>query len=203
MNPSRTVYVVDDEPGARESLRWLLESVKFRVITCESGDEFFEAFEDQPDCCVIVDLRMPGIGGLALLERLASRAISPPVIIVTGYGNVSSTARAMRAGAVHVLEKPYNDQELLETIQEAFDRDARNRTRYSQRIAVESRLALLTPREREVLDLVVTGKSNKAMASQLRVSEKNIEYHRANLYQKMQVENLAELVRMVLTESVA
>lgn len=197
MNNNKTVYVVDDDDGARESLRWLLESVRLRVVTFASGEAFLQSFNDESNCCLVIDLRMPGLGGLAVIEQLAAREISPPVIIVTAYGTVSLTVRAMRAGAVHVLEKPYDNQELLDAVQDALRRDEVRRAEYAQRVAIHNRLALLTPREREVLDLIVAGKSNKMMAHALHVSEKNIEYHRANIYHKMQAENLAALVLMV------
>lgn len=196
-----TVHIIEDDAGVRGSLRWLLESVSLRVLDFHSGEEFLNSFVDAPNSCILTDLRMPGLGGLAVLERLASREIAPPVIMITAFGTVASTARAMRAGALHVLEKPFDNEELLETIQEAFCRDEQRRAEHARRNVVTARLARLTQREREVLDLIVAGRSNKSMARELAVSEKNIEYHRANLYRKMQAENLASLVRMVGAEA--
>jgi len=193
-----TVFVVDDDPSARKSLRWLLGSVNLPVKTFQSGEEFLQEYDEQQPGCVVLDLRMPGMGGLAVLTQLAARDIPPPVIVVTGYGTVSTAVRAMRAGAVHVLEKPYDDQELLDTIQEAFQRDERNRAEHARRVTAKARMDTLTPREREVLDLMVAGKTNKVIARQLQVSEKSIEYHRANIYEKMHADSLAELLRMVL-----
>ncbi|MBP3955598.1 response regulator transcription factor [Gemmata sp. G18] len=197
MSPS-TVFVVDDDPNVRKSLSWLLGSVNLPVQTFESGEQFLrEVGTDRPGCAIL-DLRMPGLSGLAVLERLGARELSPPAILVTAYGNVPTAARAMRAGAVHFLEKPYNDQELLDTVQEALTRDADHRAECAQRTAARARLAVLTPREREVLDLVATGKANKVIARELQVSEKNIEFHRANVMRKLQATSLAELIRLVL-----
>jgi len=194
-----TVFVVDDDPGARNSLVWLLESVRLVVQTFDSGEQFLKEVDEKQSGCVLLDLRMPGMSGQAVLAELATREISPPVVLVTAYGNVSTTARAMRTGAFNVLEKPYDDQVLLDTLHEAFQVDQRNRAEHAQRVVVRARLALLTPRESEVLNLIMAGMTNKAIASQLQVSIKNVEFHRANIYQKMQAESLAELVRMVLS----
>ncbi|AMV25400.1 Transcriptional regulatory protein TdiR [Gemmata sp. SH-PL17] len=194
-----TVFVVDDDPNVRKSLSWLLGSVNLPVQTFESGEQFLRDVGPERPGCAILDLRMPGLSGLAVLERLAAREPGLPAVLVTAYGNVPTAARAMRAGAVHVLEKPYNDQELLDTVQEALARDTSRRSEYAQRAAARARLAVLTPREREVLDLVAVGKANKVIARELQVSEKNIEFHRANVMRKLQAASLAELIRLVLT----
>lgn len=199
MTPRPTVFLVDDDASARKSLAFLLESVHLPVQMFDSGEAFLEALQDDQPGCVLLDLRMPGKGGLAILAELASREIAPPAILLTAYGNVPTTARAMRNGAVHVLEKPYDDQELLDVIQEALQRDERQRAEHARRKQVRDRLALLTPREREVLDLIVAGRANKVIARQLQVSEKNVEYHRANIKRKLDVDSLAELIQLVLS----
>ena len=194
-----TIFVVDDDPNVRKSLSWLLGSVNLPVQAFESGEQFLEEVSTDQPGCAILDLRMPGLSGLAVIERLAAREISPPVILTTGFGSVPTTARAMRSGAVHVLEKPYDDQEMLDTVHEALKLDAENRARRERRAAIQDRLAALTAREREVLDLVVDGKANKTIARTLGVSEKSVEFHRGNMMRKLKVDNLAGLVRLVLT----
>jgi two-component system, LuxR family, response regulator FixJ len=192
------VYVVDDDKGARDSLVWLLGSVNLLVKPFENGEEFLKAYsEDQPGCLVL-DLRLPGASGLTILEKLANRPIHPPVVLITAYGSVATTARAMRAGAVHVLEKPYDDQEFLDAVHEAITRDAKNRDDLERRTSASRRLCHLTSREREVLDLMIQGKANKVMARELDVTQKNIEFHRANVMRKMEVDSIAELIRFVI-----
>jgi FixJ family two-component response regulator len=193
-----TVFVVDDDQSARESLVWLLGSVNLSVKQFESGETFLKAYNPDQPGCVVLDLRLPGASGLSVIEQLKARPFCPTVVLITAYGTVATAARAMRAGAVHVLEKPYDDQELLDAVQEAITRDARNRAELERRNAAAGRLAQLTPREREVLDLMIQGKANKVMARELDVSEKNIEFHRANVMRKMGSESVAELIRFIL-----
>lgn len=193
-----TIFVIDDDPNIRKSLSWLLTSVHLPVRTFESGDQFLHEVGPEHPGCAVLDLRMPGLSGLAVLEQLATRDISPPAILTTGFGNVPTTARAMRSGAIHVLEKPYDDQEMLDAIHEALQRDSRNRLQWAQRLDARTRLAVLTPREREVLDFVVAGRANKVIARELEVSEKSIEFHRGNVMRKLKVDSLAELIRLAL-----
>lgn len=193
-----TVFIIDDDPNIRKSLSWLLTSVNLPVRTFESGEQFLREVGPEHPGCAVLDLRMPGLSGLAVLEQLAARDIRIPAILTTGFGNVPTTARAMRSGAIHVLEKPYDDQELLDTVHEALQRDAHNRARWAQRLDARTRLAVLTPREREVLDLVAAGNANKVIAKELEISEKSVEFHRGNVMRKLNVNNLAELIRLVL-----
>ena len=199
MKPHPTVFVIDDDASARQSLTWLLQSVNLTVKEFDSAEAYLSHFDPEAPGCILLDLRMSGMGGLALLQHLTAREISPPVILVSAYATVSTTTRAMRTGAVNVLEKPYDDQDLLDAIQEALRRDEIFRTEHAQRAQARARLDLLTPREREVLDLIVKGLQNKGIARQLQVSEKNVEYHRANVYRKLAAGNLSELIRTVLT----
>ncbi|MDY3553725.1 response regulator [Gemmata sp. JC717] len=197
--PTATIFVVDDDPNVRKSLSWLFTSVNLPVQSFDTGEQFLREVGTEQPGCAILDLRMPGLSGLAVLEQLANREIGPPVVLTTGFGSVPTTARAMRSGAIHVLEKPYDDQEMLDTVHEALRLDAEQRTRRAQRIAIQARLTALTAREREVLDLVVAGKANKVIARDLAVSEKSVEFHRGNMMRKLKVDNIAELVRLVLT----
>ncbi len=192
------VFVVDDEPSVRKSLTWLLGSVNLRAEAYPNGEEFLQALSPDQPGCVVIDLRLPGVSGLAVLEQLAVREVAPPAILVTAYGNVATATRAMRAGALHVLEKPYDDQMLLDAVAEALRQDGWNRSTFERVKAVQARLAELSSREREVLELIVKGTSNKVMARRLGVSVKTIEFHRANVMLKLQVESLVELLRKVL-----
>lgn len=147
---------------------------------------------------MVLDMRMPGISGLDLQEKLRARNIVLPVIFITGHGDVPMAVRAMKAGAVDFIEKPFNDQLLLDRIQHALEQDAQSRMGEAQRSELASRLALLTPREREVMEMVAEGKPNKVVASQLGVSAKTVEAHRAKVMEKMQAKSLADLIRMIL-----
>jgi two-component system, LuxR family, response regulator FixJ len=194
-----TVFVVDDDDAVRESLSWLIESVGLRVETYASPREFLAAYDPVRPGCLVLDVRMPGMSGLDLQDRLAPLQNPPPTIIITGHGDVPMAVRAMKAGAVDFIEKPFNDQVLLDCIQRALERDDQNRRRQMRRASVGTLLAQLTPREREVMDRMVAGMPNKAMAADLGISVKTVEAHRAKVMEKMQAESLSELVRMVLT----
>ncbi|HEY1186968.1 MAG TPA: response regulator, partial [Gemmata sp.] len=196
---SQTVFVVDDDPLIRESLSRLLGSVRLSVQAFENGELFLEQVGVERPGCAIIELRMPGLSGLAVLDRLKARELSPPVILLTKHGTVPIAARAMRAGAVHVLVKPYSDQEVLDTVQEALERDAQHRADHARSAAVRARLNGLTARERQILDRVLAGQANKVVASELRVTVKNVEFHRASMMKKLEVSNLVELMRLVLT----
>jgi len=195
---SPTVFVIDDDQLVRESIAWLLRSVNLQAVLFSNGDEFLGKFNPELPGCLIVDLRMPGTSGLALIEYLATQPVRPPAVVITAYGTVPSATRAMRAGAVNILEKPFDDQELLDAVQEAIERDARERAAASQRRMALERLARLTPREREVLNLMIQGRPNKTMARELNVSKKSIEFHRANVMRKLEVDNFAELMKLTL-----
>jgi FixJ family two-component response regulator len=198
MQPSARVFVLDDDPAVRDHLRLLLQSVGLAVQTYSSGEQFLEAYDPEEPGCVVLDVRMPGLSGLEVQARLAQLPYCPPVILLTGYGDVPTTVRAMKAGAVDVLEKPYPPQVLLDRIQQALEWDAQMRRDRAFRLDIQARLAALNPRERDVLDLVVAGKPNKVIAAHLNLSEKMIEVHRARVMEKMRAESLAELVRLVL-----
>ena len=193
-----TVFIVDDERAVRESIRWLVESVGLDVEMFASALEFLDSYNPGRPGCVVLDVRMPGMGGVDAMETFRARGITMPVIVITGHGDVSTAVRAMKQGAVDFIEKPFSDQLLLDRIQECIDRDAEDRRGSAARAEVLTRLASLSRRESEVLRLVVAGHANKTIARNLGISPKTIEIHRANLMRKMQSKSLAELVQMVI-----
>jgi FixJ family two-component response regulator len=193
-----TVYVVDDDPAMRSSLRWLIESVGLTVRTCSSAQEFLRTYEPTDPGCLVLDVRMPGMSGLDLQAELAARKIKIPILIITGYAEVPLAVRAMKAGAFDFIEKPFSDQTLLDRIRAAVAHDDVVRRRQAARAQVEARLRLLTAREREVLNRVVTGKSNKVIAADLQLSTKTVEVHRAHVMEKLKADNLADLIRLSL-----
>ncbi len=197
-----TVFVVDDDEAMRNSLAWLIESEGLRVETFESAQSFLAACYPGRGGCLLLDVRMPGMSGLELQEHLRHRQIRLPVIIITGHGDVPMAVRAMKAGAVDFIEKPFDDETLLATIQRALELDAYQRSQQAGRAEIAARLAQLTPREHEVMLMVTDGMSNKEIANELSVSAKTVEAHRARVMEKMEARSLAELVRMVLTTGV-
>src|SRR5919106_1739769 len=167
MENEATVFVVDDDGAVRDALRSLFESVNLNVETFESAEQFLRAYQPERPGCLVLDIRMPGMGGLRLLEHLKSQAIPLPVIVLTGYGDVNTAVRAMKAGAVDFVQKPFTTQELLEQIQKALEQDARLRSERAKQSEIEARLARLTPRERQVFERLVGGKTNKDIAADL------------------------------------
>ncbi len=193
-----TVYIVDDDPVIREALTRLLESVSLRVEASATCEEFLETYDAQTLSCLILDARLPGMSGFELQEELHRRNLSIPVIMITGYGDVSMAVRAVANGALDYLTKPFNEQVLLERIRQALDIAKLTRERAAQLASVERRYRSLTPREQQVMQLVISGKPNKVVAAELGVSCKTVEGHRARVMEKMQAESLPELVRMGL-----
>jgi len=198
MSQQPTVFVVDDDPAVRDSLRLLLESVGLVAETFSSAHQFLDATDPEQPGCVLLDIRMPGMSGLELQRRLVARGITLPVIIITGHGDVTTAVQAMKTGAVDFLEKPFNDQVLLDRIHDAITHDAQTRRSRAEHDEVGRRLVMLSPREVEVLDLIIAGKANKVIALDLGISEKTVEAHRARTMDKMQVRSTADLVRTVL-----
>ncbi len=191
-----TVFVVDDDEAMRSSLQWLIESVGLAVECHDSAEAFLKSYYPGRSGCLLLDVRMPGMGGLELQEYLRRNEITIPVIIITGHGDVSMSVRAMKEGAVDFIEKPFNDELLLDAIRNALSLDQQMREQQGVRAELASRLALLTPREHEVMAMVTDGKSNKEIANALGVTAKTVEAHRAKVMDKMQASSLAELVRM-------
>ena len=193
-----TVFIVDDDSAVLKGLRLLVKSLRMNVETYLSAQEFLDSYDPARPGCLVLDVRMPGISGLELQEKLRQRNISIPVIIMTGYGEVAVAVEAMKKGAMMFVEKPISDQVLLDQIQKAIAKDARIRQEQAAQKTITSRLALLTSREHQVMGLVIAGKLNKVIARELGVSQKTVEFHRSNIMKKMKVDSLAELVRLVI-----
>ncbi|MBM4013964.1 MAG: response regulator transcription factor [Planctomycetes bacterium] len=196
--PDPTVFVVDDDPALLRLIRKLLETTGLQVETFTSASEFLESYRCDRAGCLVLDVRMPGMSGLALQERLATDAIALPILIVTGYGDVPVAVQAMRQGAFDFIEKPFSGQILIDRIEAAVAEDLRRRQTRMTREEVRRRRVTLTPRERQVMDLVVQGRPNKLVGAALNLSPKTVEVHRANVMKKMDAGSLAELVRMAL-----
>ncbi|MEQ9068621.1 MAG: response regulator transcription factor [Gimesia chilikensis] len=193
-----TVFVVDDDPAIRKSLRWLIESVGLKVQTHELASEFLESYSPDHPGCLVLDVRIPGMSGLELQEKLRERGYDIPVIIVSGYGDVPLAVRDMKAGAVDFLEKPVSDQVLLDYIQKGIERDIQNKANREQNKELVERKATLTRRENEVMKYVVSGFSSREIAEKLNVSFKTVEAHRAKIMKKMQAKSVPKLIQMEL-----
>jgi RNA polymerase sigma factor (sigma-70 family) len=196
MNQEAIVYIVDDDPAVRNSLRWLLESVQFKVRACATAQEFLDGYQTTTPGCLLLDVRMPGMSGLDLQAHLSSEGIGIPIIIITGHADVPMAVRALKMGAFDFIEKPFNDDLLLDRVQQAVRRDCERLGSQRANAEIQQRIAQLTPREQEVMRMVVSGKSNRAIAEVLGLSPKTIEVHRAHVMNKMKVRSLADLVRL-------
>ncbi len=192
------VYVVDDDEALRDSLAWLVESKGYRVRQFESGEAFLAAWNPAMAGCLVLDVRMPGMSGLELYERLNGAGSTLPVIFITGHGDVPMAVSALKQGAVDFIEKPFQEGDMTRLIEHCMALDREQRSRLRQVVDVRRRLAQLTLREREVLDLIVAGKLNKQIADQLGISIKTVEVHRARVMEKMEAGSLAELVQAVM-----
>ncbi len=193
------VFIIDDDAAIRDSLSWLVESVGLRVKTFANADKFLEVYDPSLLGCIVLDVRMPGMSGLDLQEELIRRASDLPVLIITGYGDVQGAVRALKAGAADYLQKPVSDQTLLDRIQDCLRANVRERKRRADQEDIVSRMASLTPRQRQVMDLVVDGRSNKEIAQCLDISVKTVESHRGHVMQKMGVSAIADLARLTLS----
>jgi len=192
------VHVIDDDEGMRESLAFLLRSAQLEVKSFPSAKAFLDALPDPTLSCVITDVRMPELSGIDLLRRLKELKITVPVIVVTGHGDVALAVEAMKIGAVDFLEKPFDDVVLMASVQSALRQRGSQARRDSERAEFETRLAALSPRERDVLGGLVAGRANKQIAFDLGISPRTVEIYRANLMNKMQAGSLSDLVRMAL-----
>jgi RNA polymerase sigma factor (sigma-70 family) len=196
MNDAPTVFVVDDDDLIRTTLQSCVESVGLAVETYASPMAFLEKCDGSRSGCLILDVRMPGMSGLQLQEALQAKGITLPIIFLTGHGDVPNAVRAMRQGAVDFMEKPFNVQALLDLIQKSVERDIQERQTASVRNSVQANLNDLTAREREVMDLVVAGRSSKEIARKLEISPKTVESHRARIMLKMDADSVVDLVQM-------
>jgi two-component system response regulator FixJ len=198
MSANPIVMVVDDDAGVRNAMRTLLKSVGIQSTLYPSAQEFLGTYQAAQPGCLVLDIRMPGMSGLELQQELNLRGAVIPVIFMSGHGDIPMAVEAMQHGAFDFLQKPFRDQDLLDRIQRAIAKDAELRKSLGEHTRIKSHLESLTPREREVLDLMTQGKQNKAIAQVLDVSPRTVEIHRARVMEKMGAHSIAELVRMML-----
>ncbi|MBI4581061.1 MAG: response regulator transcription factor [Planctomycetes bacterium] len=196
MPDSPTVFVVDDDPAVRRAVELLLRSAGMMVETFRTADEFLAVYEPARAGCLVLDVDMPGMTGPDLQDKLLSQGLSIPIVMITGHGDVPLAVGAVRKGAVDFLLKPFDDEVLVERVRQAIDLDVRQRRKAAHEAALRTRLDRLTPREREVLDLLIAGKGNKEIALQLGLSRKTIDIHRSHVMMKLGVDSLLDVAKM-------
>lgn len=192
------VHIIDDDASVRKSLRWLVESIGLKVCCYDSAHSFEKDYQTSAPGCLVLDVRMPGISGLDLQEKISGGSLPLPIIIVTGHADVPMAIRAMKNGAFDFIEKPYNDQHLLDRVQEAIRQSTTSHSAGIRQQDTQQRINSLTPREKEVMDYVTEGYSNKQIAAQLNLSIKTIETHRAKVMSKMKADSLTALIKLTI-----
>ena len=192
---SPTIHLIDDDAAVRESLALLIGTVGLRVTTWADPQAFLSGFDREAIGAIVLDVRMPGISGLSVLDTLRAQGVDQPIVMLTGHGTVEMCRRAFKAGAAEFLEKPVNDELLIETLQNAVRQHVKSRQRHQADRAARERYAQLSEREREVLGLIVEGLTNKEIGRALTLSPRTVETHRANLFAKLEAESLAQLIR--------
>ena len=197
MSRAPVVFVVDDDPSVRSSLKFLISTVRLQVESFDSADTFLHRKPPDMPSCLVLDVRLPGLSGLDLQRELAARNMRIPIVFVTGHGDIPMGVRAMKAGAVEFLTKPFRDQDLLDAIRIALERDRARREQEKEATALRQRFESLTPREREVISMVVSGMLNKQIAGQLGTAENTVKVQRSRAMEKMHAPSLADLVRMI------
>lgn len=194
----QTVYVVDDDEDVRDSLVELIRSVGLRVQPCASAHEFLDQYKAPSAGCLVLDIRMPGMSGLELQAVLKERQLTLPIIFITGHGDVPMAVQAMKDGAAEFMQKPFRDQDLLDRISKALEQDRRHRKVLEQRQSLAELIENLTPRERQIIDLVIEGQPNKVIAKKLGISDRTVEIHRSHAMQKLEASSVAELVKIMI-----
>ncbi|NOY42128.1 MAG: response regulator transcription factor [Planctomycetes bacterium] len=198
-NESATIFVVDDDQQSRKAVLALIQAMGVAAESFASAEDFLEAYDGRRPACLVTDIRMLGMSGLELQEQLNKMGITIPVVVLTAFANTPTTVRAMRNGALTLMEKPCDDDELWEAVRTGLTYDQKNWVLEQQRTEILRRIDCLTPKEREVLEYIVAGDANKVVARKLDVSVRTIENHRHKIFQKMAAQSLAELVRMALS----
>lgn len=198
MPPNPIVYIVDDDQAVRESLVWLVESIGIATLAFSSANSFLEDFDENGHACIVADLRMPGMSGLELQKTLIHRGVKTPFILMTAFGEVSTAVKAMKAGASDFIEKPFNDQEMLDLINSSLLADGKRLKTAELRNENTSRISRLTAKEYRVFSLVSDGKSNKEISNLMDISIKTVEVHRARVMRKLEVQSVAALVQLYL-----
>ena len=197
MTRASVVFVVDDDPSVRSSLKFLLSSVGLQVESFESAETFLQRNPPDAPSCLVLDVRLRGLSGLDFQRELAARNIRIPIVFVTGHGDIPMSVRAMKAGAIEFLTKPYRDQDLLDAVRVALERDRARREQEKDLTDLRQRFELLTPREQEVISMVVSGMLNKQIAGELGTAENTVKVHRSRAMEKMNAQSFADLVRMI------
>lgn len=191
-----TVGVIDDDTPVRKALTRLLTATGFEVTSYPSATDYLNADHGRPPACLLLDIEMPGLSGLDLQDELAQRHLEPAIVFITGHGTVPRSVQAMKKGAVDFLQKPFDEEDLLSAVRQAVEKGVQSQQDQAEALVIDERLALLTPREKQVMELVVSGLLNKQIASRLGTSEKTIKVHRGRVMRKMRAESLPDLVRM-------